>query len=98
MMSELVLLNPDLDVRALANEFARTGRLQVRDILTEASAKRLQAMLAQDTPWGLAWQAGAATPAQLIRAEQLAGMAEDERAALARRAAADTDYGFAYHS
>jgi len=98
MMSELVHLNPGLDVQALASEFARTGRLQVREVLTEASAKRLRAMLAQDTPWGLAWQAGAATPAQLIRAQQLEGMAEDERAALARRAAADADYGFAYQS
>jgi hypothetical protein len=98
MMSELVRLNPDLDVPALASEFARAGRLQVRDVLTEGSAERLRALLADDTPWGLAWQAGATAPAELIRAEPLAGMTSDERAAIAARAAADADYGFAYHS
>lgn len=50
MMSDLVELNPELDVKALASEFARAGRLQVRDILTGASAERLRTLLAQETP------------------------------------------------
>jgi SM-20-related protein len=97
-MSELVQLNPELDVQVPANEFAGTGRVQIRDVLTKASAERLQSLLARETPWGLAWQAGAATPAQLIRADQLAGMAREKTAAIASQAAADADYGFAYHS
>jgi SM-20-related protein len=97
-MSHLVHANPDLDVPALAGEFGRTGRLQVRDFLTKASAERLRAILAAETPWGLAWQAGATAPAELVRAEQLAVMAQAEHGVIAGRAAADPDYGFAYHS
>jgi hypothetical protein len=55
-------------------------------------------LLAGQTPWGLAWQAGAAAPARLIRAEQLNALPDEERKAMAARAAADPDYGFAYHS
>jgi SM-20-related protein len=97
-MSELLQLNPHLDLPALAAEFARTGRIQVRDVLTAASAERLRNLLAQETPWGLACQAGATAPAELIRAERLAGMATDEREALVARAGANPDYGFAYQS
>ena len=97
-MNALVRLNPDLDVPALAREFAQSGRLQVGDVLTEASATRLRVLLTAETPWGLAWQAGASVPAQLLRAEQLAAMPKEEQAAIAGRAAVDDDYGFAYHS
>jgi SM-20-related protein len=97
-MSDLVRLNPHLDVPAIADEFARTGRIQVRNVLTAASAGRLRDLLARETPWGLAWQAGATAPAELIRAERLAQMAADECAALVAQAGANPDYGFAYHS
>jgi len=91
-------INPHLDLAALAAEFASTGRLQVRDVLTEASARGLRQLLAEQTPWGLAWQAGAASPPQLIRTDQLASISNAELESVARRAAADPDYGFVYHS
>ena len=91
-------INPRLDLAKLAAEFAAKGRLQVRDVLTETSAAGLRELLAKRTPWGLAWQAGAAAPAQLIRAEELSAVPEAERAAVAARASADPDYGFVYHS
>lgn len=97
-MGELLTINAALDRVSLAREFALTGRLQIRNMLTERSAAAVQAILADDTPWGLAWQAGASGPAHLIRAEQLAALSEPERQAIAARAAADPDYGFAYYS
>ena len=97
-MERLVQINPALDRAALATEFGRHKRLQVRDILTPASAASIQGILTKQTPWGLACQAGASAPSRLIRAEQLAQMPEAELQELIARAAVDRDYGFAYHS
>lgn len=99
-MAPLLQLNPRLDHAVLAAEFARDGRLQVRDVLTEASAATVRTILAEDTPWGLAWQSGASAPANLMRAEQLRDLPATEQAAMAKAAAATPaqDYAFAYHS
>ena len=97
-MDQLLHINPALDRAALAAQFRSTGRLQVRDVLTPPSAATVQAILRDDTPWGLAWQAGAFPPAELIRAEQLAQLSDADRRALATRAAGDREYGFAYYS
>jgi SM-20-related protein len=99
-MAPLLQLNPALDRAVLAAEFTRTGRLQVRDVLTEASAVTVRRILTEETPWGLAWQAGANAPANLVKSEQLQDMSADEQASLAAGAAAapGQDYAFAYHS
>jgi SM-20-related protein len=97
-MPSLVELNPDLDKAALSAAFARTGRMQVRDVLSPGSAAALRDLLVNGTPWGLAWQAGAANPPQLVRAEELSSMAEDRLKAICDKAAADVEYGFAYYS
>src|SRR5262245_50342211 len=44
-------LNPLLDRKALAQGFARGGRLHIPDVLTQASAVRLFQALQQETPW-----------------------------------------------
>lgn len=72
--------------------------MQVRDVLTEQCARTLRTLLANQTRWCLAWQAGAGSPTQLVRAEALAAMTEAERSSIAQSAAADPDYGFAYYS
>ena len=99
-MDSLLQLNTDLDREALSTQFAALGRLQIRDVLTEASAVRLRRLLAEETPWGLAWQAGEAAPAQLVRAEQLRDMPAEDRASFAAGVAASAGegYAFAYHS
>lgn len=51
-------LNPDLDRVALAAAFARTGRVQVRNVLTDASARRLLHALEHETRWGLIFNEG----------------------------------------
>lgn len=96
----LLDLNPALDVPALAAAFARDRRLQVRNVLTEASARVVHRILAEDTPWGLSWQAGTQGPEALRRAA-VAEMPAAERQARAQAMMAamrGNDYAFAYAS
>lgn len=53
----MITLNPALDAPALAAAFAAKGRIQIRDVLVEADARRVQAML-RATPWSLAFNEG----------------------------------------
>ena len=99
-MAEMRLLdlNPALDRTALAARFRAEQRLQVRDVLTEDSARNLHAVLARQTPWGLAWQAGEDGPHNLPK-PQLDRMSAQERADIPRKLAAATrsgEYAFAY--
>jgi hypothetical protein len=43
-------LNPELDRAQLAGEFRQHGRIQVQNILTASSAKRIHACLKDETP------------------------------------------------
>ena len=52
-------LNPRLDRAALAQEFARSGRIHIPGVLTEPSAVRLYHALYQETPWTLTLNKGA---------------------------------------
>jgi Rps23 Pro-64 3,4-dihydroxylase Tpa1-like proline 4-hydroxylase len=74
MASDLFALNPALDRPALAAEFARVGRIQVRDVLTAESARELRAVLAQHTRWGMAMSAAHVEGGKprYLRAEALA--------------------------
>lgn len=94
----LLALNPGLDRAALADRFARDGRIQIRDVLDPASATELRAILARQTPWGLAWNAGANGPHGLD-ARQFAALppAERQRMGQAVNAAAQRgEYAFTY--
>jgi Rps23 Pro-64 3,4-dihydroxylase Tpa1-like proline 4-hydroxylase len=57
-MKKLFELNPDLDRPALAKRFADTGRVQIRDVLTEETAREVLTVLTKGTPWGMATGAG----------------------------------------
>lgn len=96
----LLDIHPGLDVPALAAAYARDRRVQVRGVLTDASARAIHRLLAEATPWGMAWQAGAHGP-ERIRAEALAAMPAAERQARAQATVAvmrGTGYAFAYSS
>ena len=95
----LLELNPNLDRRALGEEFAATGRLQIRDVLTPESASGILSVLATQTPWGLAWQAGSDGP-HLIRSDELSKLTVDDRQSIARKLSAPSgeEYAFLYHS
>src|SRR3954463_16370006 len=97
---QLLAIAPDLDVPALAAAYARDRRIQVRGVLTEPSARMIQRILAEATPWGMAWQAGEHGP-ERIRARALAAMPAAERQARSQATVAvmrGAGYAFAYSS
>lgn len=95
MMNDSLLdLNPALDRSKLAARFARTGRVQVRDVLQAHAASALRQLLEHGTEWGLACKAQGRPPVTL-RAGELAALAPDERLELEQgifSAAASGDY------
>lgn len=50
--------NPDLDLDALAGELKRNRRLQIRDVLEPPAAEEIHDILANKTPWWLAFNEG----------------------------------------
>lgn len=95
---QLFALNPALDAAALAREYGVHRRIQIRDVLTPEAARNLHAVLARQTPWGIAWQAGEDGPHGLRR-EELARLAAPERASIGEkvgRAMSGSDYAFSY--
>ena len=98
MPKPLFQLNPDLDRPALARNFADDGRLQVRDVLTEETARELRDILANRTEWGVALQAGTHGEAFSMRGRDLQDRAKAqhvaERVKETDRAAAGRDYAF----
>lgn len=94
----LLDVNPALDRRALAEAFAVHRRVQIRDCLTEETARNLHAILARQTPWGIAWRAGKDGPHNVPQ-PGLKAMPRDEMAALQGKLGAAMrghDYGFLY--
>jgi SM-20-related protein len=71
------VLNPDLDRAALARAFARTGRLQVRDILRPDAAERVHDSLAREVPWSFTYRLGGANV--LRGPADLAAMGREEK-------------------
>ena len=94
----LLDLRPREDVTALAAAFARDRRVQVKDVLTDESAKVVHRILSQETPWGLRYRAGERGPDSLRR-EALEAMppAEERARSQALMAAMRGDqYAFTY--
>jgi Rps23 Pro-64 3,4-dihydroxylase Tpa1-like proline 4-hydroxylase len=99
MAKELFTLNPDLDRAALAATFARDGRVQVRNFLTDETAKEVGTILARETPWGIAWQAGEQDGPQAIEAPELRAAAREKQTAINQatyRSAAAGEYAFQF--
>lgn len=99
MSRELFTLNADLDRDALAEAFARDGRVQVRDLLTPETAEEIYRILAEATPWGIAWQAGDQEKPQAIEADELRsapGAKQRDIAQATYGAAAAGDYAFQF--
>jgi Rps23 Pro-64 3,4-dihydroxylase Tpa1-like proline 4-hydroxylase len=51
-------LNPKLAAAAFAEEFRAKGRVQIRDLLTDASARTLLHKLQNETPWTVTFNEG----------------------------------------
>lgn len=94
----LLDLNPDLDRRAIHDAFSSNKRVQIRDVLTPKTARNLHAILSRETPWGVAWQAGADGPHNVPQ-PKLKQMQPEEMAGLQKKlgvAMHGHDYGFLY--
>lgn len=99
MSRELFTLNADLDRDALAEAFARDGRVQVRDLLTPETAEEIHRILAGATPWGIAWQAGDKEKPQAIESDELRsdpGAKQRDIMQATYAAAAGGDYAFQF--
>lgn len=98
MAKPLFQLNPELDRGMLARTFARDGRLQVRNVLTDETARELRDILATRTEWGFALQVGAQGKPFSLRGRELQSPAKAQQVAeLVKetdRAAASRDYAF----
>lgn len=98
MARALFELNPDLDRDALAARFARDTRLQIADVLTDATARELRGIMEHATPWGVALQAGATGTARTFHAADMRDPAiAHEAMELGKatdRAAAQRDYAY----
>lgn len=87
-------LNPALDGDALAEEFARTGRLHIRDFLIDDDAAALAASLRQRDDWLLVVNQDDKT-FELDRSVQ-AEMTAEQAGALEQAAFAGARYGFQF--
>ena len=56
--ADSIRLNPALDIEELAQLYAAKQRLQVRNILEEESAEHIYKLLAEQTPWWVAFNEG----------------------------------------
>lgn len=99
-MKQLFAINPALDPAVLAARYATAGRVQIRDVLTDESARTLRAVLATQTTYDFAYLGADATPHRVAHA-RLAQMAPAERNAVAAsiaQAASAGDYAVRFNS
>lgn len=93
------MLNPSLDIPALATEFRRKNRVQIRNALVPEVAGRLYRCLKDEVPWGVAY-VDAAGKSQIITGDRVVNFTRDDWAAL-NRTVQGTDPGkfqFFYNS
>ncbi len=91
-------INPALDRKALALRFARDRRIQIRDVLTDETAREIRSILTHGTAWGVAWEAAGDGPHPL-RAADMAKASPQENAAIGQKlmaAMSGRDYAFVY--
>ena len=94
----LFQLNPGIDRERAAKAFAATQRVQIRDFLTAEAAATIHRVLSKETPWGIAWRAGADGPHGLRR-QDVAAMGPESSNELTQkiaRAMHGRDYAFIY--
>lgn len=98
MTSPLLSLRPRPDLADLRRQFDSTGRAQVADVLTPPSAEALRAILKEQVPWGIAWQAAGDGP-HYLKAAELDRLRQDRRIpTLLQEAKRSGDYSFLYAS
>ena len=72
----MIRINPALEASVLAADFARRGRLQVRDFFVAEDAEGIHDMLDRQTPWWLVYNVGGRV--EELPPERLARMTQGE--------------------
>jgi SM-20-related protein len=88
------VLNPDLDTAALAAEFARRGRVQVREILRADAAEAVHDCLAREVPWSFTYRLGEANV--LKSPAQLAAMPREDKFRMGQAILDEAQRGFSF--
>lgn len=88
------MLNPDLNVRTLAAEFAVRKRLQIQNALVSADAEWIAEVLRHQTKWMLAFNRG--PESVTLSQEQIAAMGKAGVADLMRECLKNAESGFQY--
>ncbi|HBK55960.1 MAG TPA: hypothetical protein DDZ76_06720 [Xanthomonadales bacterium] len=89
-------LNPALDLGAAAAEFARLGRVQIRDVLSDDGARRLAECMQREVPWSFTYYDD--NGAAVIEHANLSRLSGQEMSDLQRRvfSHASGKFGYAY--
>lgn len=87
-------LNPDLDLNALVEAYAKKGRGQVKDFLTAEAARQLHVILVDNVDWQLTYFDGQRD--QYIPLEKLNAMSPQERMAFGQERMQLAQRGFSY--
>lgn len=98
-MKTLFQINPALNLPGLLAQFAAHGRVQIRNVLTDESARELQLVLARHTDWGMAVGAGAASPSSFRAAATRTAegkLALQQAVRSAEQHSARGEYGFRF--
>ncbi len=88
------MLNPDLNTRTLASEFAGRRRIQISNALEAAAAERISEVLQRHTKWMLAFNRG--SEAHTLSQEQLGAMGRAGVAELMNECIRNAQNGFQY--
>jgi len=98
MADKTLSLNINLDAGTLRARFAKTGRVQVRDVLEAASADRVYQCLTEETQWLLGYKEGEESLLTTERDILLKGPAERQAFMQKILDQASTGFQFMYYS
>ena len=94
MTERVIRLNPRLDPRDYAADYARDGMVQVPDLLEAESAEWLELALEHDTPWHLSLNTREG--GRMLSPEEMTAMGREALGAQIQSALADGQKGFSF--
>lgn len=94
MTARAIRLNPRLDPREYAADYARDGFVQVPDLLDAESADWLELALEHDTAWHLSFKTSEG--GRMLSPQDMAAMGREELSSRVQRALASGQTGFSF--
>lgn len=90
----MLAIAPDHDPASLAAAYRERGRLQIRSFLADESARDIEGLLKDETPWGLCFNQGDNVAG--LRAADVAGLTREKRGQITQAVAAGAREGFQF--